>query len=75
MLKTKSSRRLENFTLWALLEDSIRTSLGRFSETVKHSAANFLAFLCNTFDEVISQNMTVILFTETPWERLNRDVI
>ena len=75
MLKTKFSRRLENFTLWTLLEDSIRASLGRFSETVKHSTTNFLAFSFNTFDEVISQNMTVILFTETPWERPNRDAI
>ena len=46
------SRLPENVTLWTLLEDSIRTSLGRFSETVKHSTSNFLVFSFNTFDEV-----------------------
>ena len=52
MLKTDALETSRKHNPVMLLEDSIRTSSGCFSETVKHSTTNFLVFSYNTFDEV-----------------------
>ena len=49
-----------------VLEESIRTFLGHFSKSVKHSITKFLVFSCNTLDEVtLAKYDSNSFYTET----------